>query len=409
MSNTYWLTNVRLETGYSDLTESIARTETSIFHLLIEDGKISKIASGTKPLDTSLETVDAKNSLALPAFKEMHIHIDKTYFGGPWQACSPFKNIFTRIEEEQKLLPKLLPTAKERAEKILQLLLRLGVTHVRTHCNIDQVVGLKNLEATLEATESFSDKMAFEIVAFPQHGLLRNDSVQLVRQALRTGANLVGGVDPATVDLDIEKSLNTIMDLAVEHDADIDIHLHDPGHLGTFTIKRLAAMTEEAGWNGRVTISHALGLAGVSIQEAAEIAEQLNELDISIATVASSRATGPLIPIPLLLEKGVNVSLGTDTVMDHWSPFGNGDTLEKLTRVAEYFRWLDEKSLAQSLGLITGGKTPLNKAGEGIWPKIGEEATIVFVNASCSAEAVARRSERKAVMYRGRLVSGGLD
>lgn len=33
-------------------------------------------------------------------------------------------------------------------------------------------------------------------------------------------------------------------------------------------MKRLAALTEEAGWQGRVTISHALGLGDVSVEEA---------------------------------------------------------------------------------------------------------------------------------------------
>ena len=98
--------------------------------------------------------------------------------------------------------------------------------------------------------------------------MLRSNSVGLVKDAMRMGAHLVGGVDPATVDGNIEKSLNTIMDIAVEFDSDIDIHLHDADQLGTFTMKRLAALTEEAGWQGRVTISHALGLGDVSVEEA---------------------------------------------------------------------------------------------------------------------------------------------
>ncbi|MFP3513698.1 deaminase, partial [Peribacillus sp. SIMBA_075] len=87
------------------------------------------------------------------------------------------------------------------------------------------------------------------------------------------GATHVGGVDPAGVDGDVEKSLQTMMELAVENNADVDLHLHDPGHLTIFTIKRLAAMTEEAGWQGRVTISHALGLGDVSLSEVSEVAE----------------------------------------------------------------------------------------------------------------------------------------
>lgn len=38
----------------------------------------------------------------LPAFKEMHIHIDKTYYSGPWKACMPAESIFTRFNEEEK-------------------------------------------------------------------------------------------------------------------------------------------------------------------------------------------------------------------------------------------------------------------------------------------------------------------
>ena len=40
------------------------------------------------------------------------------------------------------------------------------------------------------------------------------------------------------------------MDIAVEFNADVDIHLHDANNLGTFTMKRLASLTEEAGWQG---------------------------------------------------------------------------------------------------------------------------------------------------------------
>ena len=72
------------------------------------------------------EVVNANGLLALPAFEEMHIHIDKTYYGGPWKACTPVKSIFTRIHEEQTILPKQLETAKGRAEKMLQLLLENG-------------------------------------------------------------------------------------------------------------------------------------------------------------------------------------------------------------------------------------------------------------------------------------------
>jgi cytosine deaminase len=262
------------------------------------------------------------------------------------------------------------------------------------------------LEATIQALEGYKDKLTYEIVAFPQHGLLRSNSVGLIREAMKNGANLVGGVDPATIDENIERSLETIMDIAVEYNSDIDVHLHDPDHLGLFTMQRLASLTEDAGWQGRVTVSHASGLADLSVPEATGIAERFSETGISITSTVPIFRT---IPIPLLHEKGVKVELGNDSITDHWTPFGIGDNLEKAGRLAERFRMIEERSLAQSLQFITGGKTPLNQDGVKAWPNVGDEANIVLLDASCSAEAVARRAKRAAVIFRGNVVSGSIS
>ncbi|WP_307474971.1 amidohydrolase [Cytobacillus purgationiresistens] len=406
MKKPYWLTNVRLEVSYNYQNGSVAGTDTKGFHIRMEAGKINKIMSADQQLVTEEPMLDAKEYLMLPSFRDMHIHIDKTYYGGPWKAPTiPAKGIFTRLEEEEELLPRLLPFSEERAGLLLELLINSGSTRIRTHGNVDPIIGLKNLEATLRAVESYKSKASVEIVAFPQHGLLRSQSVQLVREALRSGASLVGGVDPATVDGNIEKSLQTMMELAVEGNADIDIHLHEPGHLGLFTLRRLAALTEEAGWEGRVTISHALALADVSNEEAGEVAELLAHLDIS---VTSAVPIGRTIPIPLLREKGVGVSLGDDSIIDHWSPFGKGDSLLKAGTLAERFGLSDERSLGQTLGCITGGITPLNQEGKQVWPQVGDSADLVLVDARCSAEAVARNATRRAVLFKGAIVAGAL-
>ncbi|MBM6645884.1 amidohydrolase family protein [Bacillus sp. RIT 809] len=402
----YWLTNVKLETGYTYEEAKISQTETEICSLLIEDGRIKRIISGIAQEEGTL-TFDANRLLVLPAFEEMHIHIDKTYYSGPWKACMPAENIFTRFNEEKTILPKQLATAQDRAENMLELLLRNGATNIRTHCNVDPVIGLRNLEATLAALETYKDRLSGRIVAFPQHGLLRSNSMQLVKDAMRMGAQLVGGVDPATVDNDIEKSLHTIMDIAVEFNADVDIHLHDANNLGTFTMKRLASLTEEAGWQGRVTISHALGLGGVTDKEAEEVAERLAALKIDItSTVPIGKQ---VIPIPLLDKKGVKVSLGNDSITDHWSPFGTGDMLQKANRLAERFGWSDERSLGKALRFITGGKETLNNEGKRVWPNVGDEASFVLTNATCAAEAVARQTEKSVVMYKGNVVIGDLN
>ncbi|WP_188540721.1 amidohydrolase family protein [Paenibacillus segetis] len=406
METAYWLTNVALETGYHFENGEVIGTETDSFHIQIVDGLIVDIIPANKPIATNLPIHDANHYLLLPSFRDMHIHLDKTYYGGPWKAPTiATKGIMTRLEEETELLPRLLPVAQERAAKLLDLLLRSGSTHIRTHCNVDPAIGLKNLEAILRVVEAYQEKASVEVVAFPQHGLLRSNSVALVREALHNGASFVGGVDPASIDQDIEKSLQKVMELAVEANANIDLHIHDPGHLGIFTFKRLAYLTEQAGWQGRVTISHALAFTDISSQEAGEVAELLAHQGISIT---SSVPIGRTIPIPLLHDKGVEISLGDDSITDHWSPFGKGDSLEKAGVLAERFGLIDERSLGQTLGYITGGITPLNNEGQRMWPNVGDNADFVLVDATCSAEAVARRARRIAVLFKGNLVAGSL-
>lgn len=311
----------------------------------------------------------------LPSFIEKHCHLDKTLLGDRWRSVPSVNNIFERLESEKEVVPSLETTTKELADQ--------------------------------QALQTFEGRLSYEIVAFPQHGLLQTKTKDLVKEALDRGADFVGGVDPATMDGDIEASLNSMVEPAVEGNAGIDLHLHDPYHLGIFTMKRLAQFTNEAGLQGQVAISHALGLGDISASQAEEMAELLAEAGITI--ISSVPIDRKFPPINLLREKGVAVAIGCDNIFDVWSPFGNGDVLARASRLAEISGWTDEQSLAQTLSFITNGKTPLNSKGTQVWPKPGDEASIVFVEASCSAEAVARRSSRVATIYKGNIVSGSLE
>ncbi|CAM3374571.1 amidohydrolase family protein [Aeromicrobium ponti] len=407
MSTPYWLTNIKLETGYLQDDKGTYITKTELFHLKIEDGKIIEKQISSFEISENEETVDGKGFLALPSFKEMHNHLDKTYLSLDWKACRTVKNLEERLQYEAMELEELAPTAKQRASKMIELLLSKGSTHIRTHVNIDPYIGLKNLEGVKAALEDYSDKLTYEIVAFPQHGLLRENVIPLMKEAMRSGANIVGGLDPAGIDRNIEKSLYEIMNLGTEFNADIDIHLHDGGHVGYYTVDKFAEMVEDAKWHNRAAVSHAFSLGEIPVPQAEEIADKLSELGMSI--MSTIPITKSLPPIELLDRKGVNVYLGCDGFYDSWGPFGNGDLLEKVTRYGELYRKSDELSLAQSLKWATGGPVPLNKDGEVAWPLEGDDANLVLLDASCSAEAVARTTKREAVIFKGKMVSGQLS
>lgn len=400
----FWLTNVRIETGYEQPENAVATTSTQLVSIHIEGQEIREITQDAPPAGSEL--IDAGGALMMPSFREMHIHIDKTYYGGPWKAVKPAVNgIFTRLEEERVILKEQLATAEERAKKMLELLISQGHTHIRTHCNVDPNVGIQNLQATVRALDAYKDYITYEIVAFPQPGLLRSNSVDLVRQAMANGATHVGGVDPATVDRHIENSLDTIFEIATEYDAGVDIHLHDPDSLGAFQMEQIAQRTHDSGKQGKVTISHALALGDLVEPKLQAVTAQLAEAGIDVTTTIP--VNRPTIPVSYLWENGVQVSVGHDSITDHWSPFGTGNTIQKLALIGERFRVSDEVGLSQLLRFATGGVTPLSTEGDLQWPKVGDQASFLLVEATCSAEAIARQKPIQAVYGKGNRFEAG--
>lgn len=399
--NALLIKQARVETGFEYEGNRIIGTKTELIDLYIENGRVKELSSSIQK--DGVEVIFANSKLLMPSLRDMHIHVDKTYFSGPWKACNPApKGIFSRIEEEQSLLLKQLPFVQDRAEAIIDWLLTQGHTHIRTHCNIDPVIGLKNLEATVRAFQRFQGQLTYDIVAFPQHGLLRSGVTPLMREAMKSGATIVGGLDPASVDRNINKSLETMMEIAVESGTGLDIHLHDPDTLGAFTFNILAELTKAAKKEGQVTISHGIALADLEHQELIAMMDTLVDAGIDVTTTIPINR--PTIPVPILKSHGIEVSVGHDCLTDHWSPFGTGNTIEKLSILGERFRLIDEYSLNQIWGYASGGVTPLNDLGEQVWPKVGDAANIILLDAVCSAQAVARRTPVKTVIHQGIVV-----
>jgi len=405
MTKKFWLKNVLVEKGFEKENGEIVTTTTENKNILIENGIVKRIEDYISE-KCDIEIIDAKGSLILPSFADMHIHLDKGHYGGPWKASTPFKSVFHRIKEEEEFLEDFLPDTEYRAKKLLDLITSNGVTHARVQGNVDPITGIKNIEIVKKALEDYSDKLTHEMVAFPQHGLLRSNSIKAMKEAMRNGVEVVGGLDPATIDNNINGSLEKMMDIAVEFDRDVDIHLHESGHICLYTMERLADFVEKAKWNGRVTVSHAYGLGELSIEEINPLIEKMKYLDITISSTSPIDVPSP--PLPLLYECGINVNIVNDNINDHWSPFGTGDLLQRASRMAEKFGWIDEYSLSRALGFITRGKTPLDEYGSMNWPKVGDKADMVFINCSSSAEVIARIPKRKAIMFNGNIVYGSL-
>lgn len=405
----FLLSNVRLETCFvRDKNNEVVATETSLFDLFISDGKVKAITKKelTKKSQTNfnVQTVDANERLMLPTFQDMHIHIDKTYYGSGWQAAPWTGSIKDMIRLEEKLIPKLLPDSQRKAEECIQLMQSHGSTFARCHCNIDPVSGLKSLEHLLLALNNYKDSFDWEIAAFPQHGILYSQSEGLLREAAQMDIDFIGGLDPTVVDGDMRKSLDIMFDIALDYDKGVDIHLHEDLPSGKAVMEyMIERVKENKALQGKTFITHAYALAMMPQKELELTAEQFAEYGIGI--VSSVPIGKQTMPIPTLKKHNVNVLTGTDNLMDNFSPFGTGDMLQKANLCAQLYDWTDEYRLNRALKMITNHTLPLDDQGTQVWPFVGANADFILVNASCSAEAVARLPKREAVYYKGQLIS----
>ena len=342
--------------------------------------------------------------VALPPLVDGHIHLDKTLLGLPWVPNRAEGNrVADRIEAERRVrADRTVPEMVTGANLVGQVVAS-GTLHMRSHVDIDNQLGLRNLHAILEVRERFRDLVTIEIVAFPQSGILRSPgTAALLDDAATSGADLVGGLDPVGVDGDLDGHLDVVFAVASRRGKGIDIHLHDGGETGLAQIDAIADRTAAAGLSGKVAVSHAFALGSVPLDMARRTADRLAKTGVAIMSHGPGAA--PMPPLPMLTEHGVTVFAGSDNIRDAWSPFGNGDMLERAMLIGYRGNYRRDEELAFTLELVTTNAARMLGLGDyGL--RAGGPADLVVVEAGTVAEAVATRPRRQMVIKAGRVVA----
>ena len=370
----------------------------------IENDRIAAIAAvkDTTALGTG-ERIDLEGALLTPGFVDGHIHLDKTLLGLPFQPHRRGATVAERIAREKDLRRELHYPVAERARRLIRQVAGFGTIALRTHVDIDSEVGLSGLHAILEAREAARDLMDIQIVAFPQSGIIADPGVKdLLDQAIRDGADLVGGLDPAGIDNDVDGHLNAVFSIAERCGVGLDIHLHDPAELGCFELRQIAMRAVAHGLEGRVAVSHAFALGAVEDAEFGRTAEALAAADVAIMT--NGPGPVPMPPVKRLVDAGVRVFAGSDNIRDAWSPYGNGDMLERATMIGYRQGFLSDEDLRLAFDLVSAaGARELDLPHYRF--EAGAVADLVAIPVESAPEAVATHPRRSLVMKRGRVIA----
>ena len=368
----------------------------------IADGLIvATHAPGKAPLGG--DRLDLDGMLLLPAFVDGHLHLDKTHWSAPRLPHVEGRGVRERIAAERIQRHRVALPIESRASALVRTLIARGTTRVRSHVDIDNDVGLDNLEAVIAVREAFQDWIDIQLVAFPQSGVTTEAGApDLLAAALMAGADLIGGLDPAGFDSDVEGQLDIVFGLAEAFGKGIDIHLHDVGEAGAAELRDIAERTIAAGLEGRVAVSHAFALGTIAPNLFEETADRLARAGIAIMT--SCPPSAPVPPVHALRARGVTVFAGSDNIRDCWSPYGDGDMLGRAAIIAERHQMYADRELRDAFALATSeADKALGDPRRGL--RAGAVADLVAVEAPSIADAVVDRPPRTLVVRGGRVAA----
>lgn len=369
--------------------------------ILIKNGKIAGLGSYQPEAGMAVE--DGQGAIVAPGLIDAHTHLDKTTWGMPWHVNNRAAILRGRIDYERENRKEIGIDPHRQSMRHAIGLAAHGASHIRSHVDIDTTHGLSIVEGVWETRDALKGIIDIEIVAFPQSGVMVMPGVvELLDEALRQGCEVLGGIDPCGIDRDPKGQLDILFALAVKHGVDIDIHLHETGDLGAFTMELIFERIRANGMEGKVAISHAFALGMNDYLRVGKLIEEIARLDVAILTTGAPSAAVP--SIMRLKEAGVRVGGGCDGIQDTWGPWGQPDMLDRAKIIGMKNGLRSDHELAHVLHVVSqGGADVMRLEGYGL--DVGCNADFTLLTGETLAHAVVDIAPRPLVVKGGRVVA----
>lgn len=359
---------------------------------------------------------DAADRLVTGPLIEPHIHLDATLSAGMprWNDAGTLAEGI-RIWGEYKA--DLDPTdVSERAETCIRWLAAHGVTRVRTHADTTEA-SLSGVKALLDLSESVSDLVDLQVVAFPQDGLFtREPHEDLFREAIELGVDVVGGIphNERTRE-DGVKDVETAVEIADRHDLPVDLHIDETDDPGSRFTEVLASEALDRGLGDRTTASHATAMHSYPNAYADKLISLIAESGINVVTNPPDNAVlqGRYDDYPRrrghtridqLHDAGVTVGLGHDSVMDPWYHYGRGDPLDAAVVLLHFAHMNGRRDVATLWRMLTEANATIFGVDDyGLHE--GAPGSVVVYESPDGFNALRTQAVRRLVLRNGREIA----
>ena len=382
--------------------------------LVLRKARIAGAGTGAPPMDIGIfggriaaiepetesgtDTFDLDGNLISSGLVETHIHLDKSRIV---DRCTPAAG---RARDHMQRVAAVKPgfTVEDvyaRAAETLEQSILNGVTHMRTHVEVDPNVGLRGFEALRQLALDYAWGIDLELCVFAQEGWTNvPEADRNVVTALERGAAAVGGAPG--YDPDHAGQIRRIFELALEYDRDVDIHLDVGPTADEMDIELVCDLTERHGYGGRVAVGHGTKYSLLPPDRLRVLGERLASAGVAVTVLPATDlfVTGRhqdhavvrgVADANALIACGANCSLSTNNVLNPFTPLGDCSLIRIANLYANVIQRGNEDELAECFEMLTRRSARLLRCDDyGV--AVGRPADLVVWDARSPAEAVAK-------------------
>lgn len=380
-----------------------------VYDVGIAGGRIAAVAPSIAA-DAAM-VLPAHGRLLTAGLVETHVHLDKTCILDRCPAAEGSVAEAVRLTARAKR-DFTADDVYARGRRTLERAIGWGTTRMRTHVEVDPVIGLRGFDGVAALARDHAWAIDVELCVFPQEGLTDSPETDaLLIEGLRRGARAIGAAP--YIDRDPRGQIDRIFELAQAHDVEIDMHLDMGDSTAGMQIDYVCAKTEAMRRGGRVAVGHMTQASLLPPDALDALARRLADAGVAVTVLPatdlflSGRAHGHAVPrgvLPLarLRAAGVTCSVSTNNVLNPFTPYGDANLLRMANLYANVCHVGRPEEMADCLAMVTDAAARLLRA-DGYGVREGAAADLVLFDAPDEAASVAELAPPLWGMKAGRM------
>ncbi len=415
----YWLANARVPVSLLARPTALGKDHEGVSRadILIENGKIARIAPAHAAIGDGVMRVDLGGRQVWPTLIDAHTHLDKSHSieRNP-NIDGTFNN--ARLAATADRPNWTAPDLRRRMGFGLRCAHAHGVSAIRTHLDTYHDSAERSWPVFREMRDEWAGRVDLQAVSLCPIELLMDSFGDRVAEIVKESGGLLGGVTRPAIgthgapSTNIDVQLDRLFELAIRHDLNIDLHVDETNDPSAATLPFIARAAMRHGYKGRVVCGHCCSLALQSEGEIDRTLDLLAEAEIAIVSLPTvnmylqdrqggrtPRWRGVTV-VHEMRKRGISVAVAGDNCRDSFYAYGDHDMVDTFRQAVRILHLDHPLSEAPSLVGVMPSRIAKFE-GHGLIEE-GAAARLIVFNGRTINEIVSRPQADRVIIERGR-------